>query len=137
EDIYKVWEALPAKYRRNAKWFMSTSVMDRIRAMGDSTKWHANTVQLPAGAIDVLFNRAVYEQPYWPDFVATTGAANLLVVGDASNYVVARRAGMTVEAVPHLFGAAGRPTGQRGLFAWARLGANSVNDLGFRLLQNQ
>ncbi len=24
EDIYKVWEALPMKYRRNAAWFMST-----------------------------------------------------------------------------------------------------------------
>jgi hypothetical protein len=28
------------------------------------------------------------------------------------------------------------PTGQRGWFAYARIGANSVNDLGFRLLVN-
>jgi HK97 family phage major capsid protein len=137
EDVYKVWEAVPMKYRRNAAWFMSTSVMDKIRAMGDQTKWHAQTVQLPAGAIDMLFNRPVYEQPYFADFTGTTGAANLLVVGDPSNYVVARRAGMTVEVVPHLFGGSGRPSGQRGLFAFGRIGANSVNDLGFRILQNQ
>jgi predicted phage gp36 major capsid-like protein len=29
-----------------------------------------------------------------------------------------------------------RPTGQRGWFAYARIGGNSVNDLGFRLLVN-
>jgi predicted phage gp36 major capsid-like protein len=30
-----------------------------------------------------------------------------------------------------------RPTGQRGFFAWGRIGDNSVVDEGFRLLQNQ
>jgi len=30
-----------------------------------------------------------------------------------------------------------RPTGSRGWFAYARIGGNSVNDAGFRLLQNQ
>ena len=70
-------------------------------------------------------------------FSGTTGASNLLVVGDFRNFVIADRAGMTVELVPHLFDVTNnRPTGQRGWFAWARFGSNSVNDLGFRLLQN-
>jgi predicted phage gp36 major capsid-like protein len=51
--------------------------------------------------------------------------------------LVAQRAGMSLELVPHLFGANQRPTGQRGWFASARHGFDSVNDLGFRLLQNQ
>jgi predicted phage gp36 major capsid-like protein len=75
---------------------------------------------------------------YAPEFTGTTGAANILVVGDFSNFLVAQRAGMAIELIPHLFGATNsRPTGQRGWFAYARHGFDSVNDLGFRLLQNQ
>jgi predicted phage gp36 major capsid-like protein len=44
---------------------------------------------------------------------------------------------MSIEQVPLLVGASRRPTGQRGIFAWARHGADSINDLGFRILQNQ
>ena len=42
------------------------------------------------------------------------------------------------ELVPHLFDVTNnRPTGQRGWFAWARVGADSIVDNAFRLLQNQ
>jgi predicted phage gp36 major capsid-like protein len=40
-----------------------------------------------------------------------------------------------VELVQHLVGTNHRPTGQRGWFAYARIGANSVNDNAFRVLQ--
>jgi predicted phage gp36 major capsid-like protein len=44
---------------------------------------------------------------------------------------------MSVELVPHLLHTSNnRPSGQRGWFAWARIGADSINDLAFRLLQN-
>ena len=63
--------------------------------------------------------------------------ANRAVVGDFSNYVIAKRQGMNVEFVPTLFDVTNnRPTGSRGWFAYARIGGNSVNDLGFRLLTN-
>ncbi len=43
--------------------------------------------------------------------------------------------GMSVELVPLLFHTATNfPSGQRGWFAYARIGGNSVNDVGFRLL---
>jgi predicted phage gp36 major capsid-like protein len=42
---------------------------------------------------------------------------------------------MSVELVQHVVGTNRRPTGQRGWFGYARIGGNSVNDLGFRLLQ--
>jgi len=138
EDIYKVWKSLPQKYRRRASWMMAVDINNRIRQFGAANVYHAATVTLPAGAAEVLFNRPVYESPYFPDFTGTTGAENRLVVGDFSNYVVARRSGMNVELVPHLVDVTNnRPTGSRGWFAYARIGGNSVNDLGFRLLQNQ
>lgn len=137
EDVYKVWKSLPQKYRRRASWMMSVDINNKIRQFGAANVYHAATVALPAGAAEILFSRPVYESPYFPDFTATTGAENRLVVGDFSNYVVARRTGMNVELVPQLFDTVNnRPTGQRGWFAYARIGGNVVNDLAFRMLQN-
>lgn len=121
---------------------MSVDVNNRIRQFGTANVFHAFTENLPAEWADTLMGKQVYESPYFPDFVGSTAsAANVLVVGDFSNYVIARRGGMSVELVPHLFQQTtagtgfGRPTGQRGWFGYARIGGNSVNDLGFRLLQ--
>jgi hypothetical protein len=50
------------------------------------------------------------------------------------NYVVSRRAGMSIELVPMLVGNTHRPTGQRGYFAWSRIGGGSVVDAAGRLL---
>lgn len=137
EDVYATWAALPAKYRRNASWVMSVDIMNRIRQFGDYQHLHAQTVQLPAGSIDRLFERAVYESPYFPVFSSTTGAANRLVVGSFDRFVIARRAGMTVELVPHLFATnANLPSGQRGWFSFARIGAASVDDQAFRMQSN-
>lgn len=138
EDIYKVWKALPQKYRRRASWMMSVDYNNRIRQFGTANVFHAFTENLPAEWADTLFGKSVYESPYFPDFTGTTGKENRLVVGDFSNYLIARRGGMSVELVPHLFHTGNnRPSGQRGWFAWARIGGNSVNHAAFRLLQNQ
>lgn len=137
EDIYKVWKSLPQKYRRRAAWMMSVDVNNRIRQFGTANVFHAFTENLPSEWADTLFGKQVYESPYFPDFTGTTGAENRLVVGDWNNYLIARRGGMSVELVPHLFHTDNnRPSGQRGWFAWARIGGDSVNDLAFRLLQN-
>lgn len=133
-DVYKVWKSLPQRFRRGASWVMSVDVNNKIRQLGTANTYHAYTENLPAEWADTLFGKAVYESPYFPDFVATTGS-NVLVVGDFSNYLIARNGGMSVELVQHLVGTNHRPTGQRGWFAYARIGANSVNDNAFRLLQ--
>src|SRR5690606_129006 len=71
----------------------------------------------------------------------TDRSDSLLVFGDFSNYVIADRLGTTVEFIPHLFQQAtagsgvGMPTGQRGWYAYARVGADAVNPAAFRLLQ--
>lgn len=138
EDVYKVWKSLPQKYRRRASWMMSVDINNRIRQFGTANVFHAFTENLPAEWADTLMGKTVYESPYFPDFTGTTGKENRLVVGDFSNYLIARRGGMSVELVPHLFHLSNNfPSGQRGWFAWARIGGDSVNDLGFRLLQNQ
>jgi HK97 family phage major capsid protein len=135
-DLLKVWGALPERYRSRATWVMSTDVENEIRSFGvDNDAYY--TVNLAAGGTGTLFGRPVVLSDYAPSFTGTTGAANILVVGDFSQYVIAQRAGMSLEFIPNLFGVTtGRPTGQRGWYAYARHGFDSVNDNGFRLLQN-
>jgi HK97 family phage major capsid protein len=137
-DPYKVWKALPQRFRRRASWLMSVGVNNAIRQLGTANVFHALTATLPEEWADALFRKGVYESPYMSDVTTSTSATTeLAVVGDFSNYVIARRGGMSVELVPHMFGlTTNRPTGQRGWFAYARIGGNSVNDLGFRLLVN-
>ena len=140
-DPYLVWKALPQKYRRNASWLMSIGVNNAIRQIGAANVFHGYTVNLPAGWADQLFNRPVYESAYMPDTTTfTTTASCQAIVGDFSNFVIARNGGMSVELVPQLFQqvTAGTgpavPTGQRGWFAYARVGSDSSNTAGFRVL---
>ena len=54
-------------------------------------------------------------------------SAGYLLLADFSRYVVARRVGMTVEYVSHLFGASSRPTGTRGFYAFERWGSDFID----------
>ncbi len=139
QDIGKVWTNLAERYRGNATWMMSADMAEEIAAFG-SADYHAfQTSRLGDEVTQTLRGRPVKYSDYFPSFASSTGAANLLVVGDFRNYLFVQRAGMAMEYVPHTFGTSnpGRPTGERGWFSWARNGGDSINDLGFRLLQNQ
>ncbi|HIE95107.1 MAG TPA: phage major capsid protein [Acidobacteria bacterium] len=134
-DIGKVWKALPAAAQANATWLMSEGLLSDIGLLGDA--YGTRTAQLTE-TVERIRNRPVATSAYAPSFTGSTGAANLLVVGDFRHFVIAQRVGMSVEYVPHLFGVTnGRPTGERGYFAYARIGSDSVADTKFRLLQNQ
>ena len=90
-----------------------------------------------ANAIDALLGKPVFDHPYFPVFNNTTGAANRMVCGDFSHYVIASRSGLAVELVPHLLDTTtGRPTGSRGWFAFARIGGSTATDAAFRLQAN-
>ena len=140
-DPYSVWKALPQKYRSRASWLMNVGVNNAIRQLATANVYHATTVNLPEAWADVLFNRPVYESPYMPDVTTTTAAkTGYAIVGDFQNFVLVRNGGMSVELIPQLFqqttagSGVGMPTGQRGWFAYARIGADASNTAGFRLL---
>jgi HK97 family phage major capsid protein len=139
-DPYKVWQNVPQRFRNQpaTAWLMTVGTNNAIRQLGTSNVYHAFTVNLPENWADSLFGKRVYESPYMPDLTTwSTTPPGYAVVGDFSNYVIARNGGMNVELIPALFDVTNnRPTGQRGWFAYARIGGNSVNDLGFRLLVN-
>jgi HK97 family phage major capsid protein len=57
-----------------------------------------------------------------------------VVFGDFSRYLIVDRVGLTVDFIPHLFGASQRPTGQRGLYCYWRNGAKVLDANAFRAL---
>jgi HK97 family phage major capsid protein len=129
-SVYNLDNALPARYRSNASWLGHRAIYNAIRGFdqnGGAGLW----VQLQGDIPPQMIGRSVYEAEAMNSGVAT-GQRNL-IYGDFSNYVVADRVGMTVEFIPHLVGTNRRPTGQRGWYAYYRVGADSVNDGAFRL----
>lgn len=135
-DVRALFAALPPRYRKNAAWMMSIDAQNEVRGLGDD-KLGNQTVDLKAGYDFQLLGKPVYENSGFPDFTGTTGVSNIMVVGDFRNFVVFDRIGSRVEVVPHLFHTSNNlPRGQRGLVFWWRVGSDSVNDNGFRLLRN-
>ena len=132
-DVYKTDSALPSRYRPTAAWLGNRSIYNAIRqfdSSGGSNLWERIGADVPPQ----LLGRSALEAEDM-DGVVTAGAENYaLVYGDFQNYVIADRIGMTVEFLPHLVGANNRPTGQRGWYAYFRVGADSVNDAAFRML---
>lgn len=131
-DVYKMQGALPARYRPAASWLANNLVYNNIRQFdiyGGGGFWTNLNGDRPA----TLMNRDALEAEALSSTIAT--GQKILVIGDFDNYVIADRLGMTVEFIPHLFGTgSGRPKGQRGWFAYYRVGAGSVNNGAFRAL---
>ncbi len=138
-DPYRIYSALAQRFRLRASWLMSVDVNNKLRQLGTVNNFHAYTESLPAAWADVIFGRGVYESPYMPDTTTSTSAnTGLAVFGDFNaGFTIARRAGMTTELVPHLFHTSNnRPSGQRGWFAYSRIGSNVVNTFAMKLLVN-
>lgn len=136
-DIDKVWAALPEKHRARASWVMNVDVENDVRGFGSGTATSRFTVDQTAEGISLLNGKRVILSDYAPAWSGTDGAS-ILVVGDLQKYCMAQRVGMTVELVPHLTSTgSNRPSGQRGLYAFARVGANVLDSAAFRKLKNQ
>lgn len=134
-DIYAAYENVPARFRQNATWLSNLKYINAIRQLGSSDPNF--TVDFTAAGIPQLLGKRILESSDAPSAVTTTGVENLLVVGDFSNFVIVDKIGMSVDFVPMLFGTTnGRPTGQRGWYAYWRTGSNSVLDSAFTLLQD-
>ena len=135
-DVRSLYNALPARYRTNAAWLANNSIYTLIRAF-DTSGGGGFWANLNGDRPEQLLGRDVLEAEGMDGTVTTTGAVSNLILafGDFSNYVIADRIGMTVEFIPHLFHTSNnRPSGQRGWYAHTRMGADSVNDDAFRLL---
>ena len=135
-DVYTIQGALPARHRMNASWLANNSIYNLIRRFdtgGGAGLWTYLGNDRPAE----LLGRPVLEAEAMDGTVTTSGAVSnfILIYGDFQNYVIADRIGVTVDFIPHLFHVTtNRPSGSSGWYAHFRVGADSVNDDAFRLL---
>ncbi len=133
-DVYDVNEELPSKFSRRASWVANKKIYQAIREAGGANldDFWANLGQ---GLPPQLLGSPAYEASEMDGVINATSDNYVLVYGDFSNYWIVDRVGLSVELVPHLFATANnRPSGQRGLYAFWRTGADSVNDRAFRML---
>jgi HK97 family phage major capsid protein len=135
-DVYKVENALAARYRSNASWVANKAIYNLIRQFdtaGGAGLWE----RIGAGQPAELLGYKAYESSDMDGSINPAATADnfIAVLGDFRNYVIADRVGMSIELVPHLFHTSNnRPSGQRGFLAWWRTGADSVNDGAFAML---
>lgn len=132
-DVYKTDTALPGRYRPNAAWLANRGIYNAIRqfdSSGGTNLWERIGADVPP----MLLGRKALESEDMDGVVNAAAENYVMVYGDFDNYVIADRIGMSIEFLPHLVGSNRRPTGQRGWYAWYRVGADSVNDGAFRML---
>jgi HK97 family phage major capsid protein len=135
-NLYSLKNALPPRYRKNktnTAWLGNVAVLDRFRqfdTVGSATAVWADGLQVDQP--DKLLGYQVYEASEITGTI--TNATKVLVFGDFSRYLIVDRVGLTVDFIPHIFGTNQRPTGQRGLYFYWRVGAKVLDANAFRAL---
>lgn len=123
-DIYSLQEKLAPRWSGRATWLGANKVANQIHkfvAKGDTEE-----AALMSENRDAILGKP-FREVSTMSAKTTTKNEKVLAYGDiGSAYRIVDRLGLTVEPVAHVFGENQRPTGQRGLFAWFRVGAKVV-----------
>lgn len=131
-SIYALEDALPDRFLDNAQFLAHRSIYNLARQFdtaGGANLW----VRLADGLPPELIGYPARRTSAMPDGTLSIGDRYLLL-GDFENFLIVDRIGMTVDVIPHLFGANRRPTGQRGLYAFWRNNSKVLVDNAFRVL---
>lgn len=132
KDVYALEEALDPRYRTGeAKFLAHRGIYNKIRQFdtaGGAQLWE----RIGAGMPSQLLGYSSYESSVMAN--ATTTGTKFLLYGDFRNFLIVDRVGMSVELIPQIFGAAQRPTGQRGIYATWMNNSKILVDIAFKVL---
>lgn len=134
-DLYKLLEAVPARFRARASWVGNLAIYNDIRQFGVADS-HALWTRLADGTPGGLLGHPAYEASESDDGFNPAATADnfVLTVGDfRAGFVIADRLGSMV-TVHEKYGANGRPTGVRGHTLWFRNSSKVVNPAALRML---
>ena len=138
EDLDEVYRSVPVRFRGRSSWLLNPIWALEIQNLGTalSNKYSTNITE---GTTAQLYNRPVVESDDAPSTTTTTVRDNRIVFGDFSNFVIVDKPGsFGVQYIPTMFNTSNNlPDGRVGWYATWRTGSDSVNDLGFRLLQDK
>ena len=144
EDAFSMEAAVPIRHRSGAAWFMNRQMIRIWQALettggllfgGQQYAAVGQPATNPTGNTGLrLIGYPIWETPSAPAIVLATNDLVVSALVDPKSYYIIERAGMSVEAIPHIFDGDGKPTGQRGIYAWWRNTAKPANvDAGRRL----
>ncbi len=141
-DVYSLEDGLPPRFKANASIVANRAVYNKIRQFdtaGGAGLWLRIGDGLrnnKTGALgEALLGYPTYECSAMSS-LTTTGAEEIMIIGDFRNYVILDKVGMNVELIPHLVGGtANYPTGQRGLYCYWRNSAKVATANAFRVLK--
>jgi HK97 family phage major capsid protein len=140
-NAYALIEALPPRFRPNAVFVGNLAQYNRIRQFdtaGGANLWVQNLTQgvgndATGNVGATLLGKPAYESSVMASVL--TAGSKLLIFGDFRYFLIVDRIGMTVELVPHLFGATNqRPIGARGLLAYWRNTSRVLSAAAFKTL---
>ena len=137
-DLNEVYRSVPVRFRGRSSWLMNPIWALAIQDLGTAVS-NSYSTDITQGSTGTLYARPVVESDDAPSSVTTTVNDNEIVFGDFSNYVIVDKPGsFAVEYIPQMFNTSNNlPDGRRGWYVNWRTGADSVNDLAFRLLQDR
>lgn len=128
-DVFAVVNATAARYEDNSTWVANKAWFNTTRQIANPS---AAGQLLPVGSNELLGSPLINSSDM---STATTSGTVMAILGDFSNYVIFDRLGTTVEFVSNVVDGSGLPTGQRGLVAYKRVGANVTDLNAFRFLK--
>lgn len=134
DDLYALADALGERFQDNARFLGHRSVYNATRQLGSDSDGGDLWVRLRDGLPPELIGYPAHRSSAMPSYSTATGT-KLLILGDFRHFLIVDRIGMSVELVPHLFGANRRPTGQRGVYAIWRNSSKVLVSNAFRYLQ--
>lgn len=128
-DPYNVQNVLPPRFQPGAVWMADIATINKLSEAETSNG--APRYPQVGSEKPVLLGKRLYENSTMRSTADINPAATadnpVLIYGDIRRtYTIVDFAGSTVELVQHLVGANRRPTGERGLLLWSRVGDGVV-----------
>jgi HK97 family phage major capsid protein len=131
-DAYANQNALPARWRANAKFAANLSIINGFRQLPQATGLNYSIVNDSTSPPTMLGWE--FRENSNMDATLTGAAADYaLISGDFQQFAICDRVGTSIEFIPILVGANQRPTGQRGFLMHWRVGSDALIPDAFRL----
>lgn len=122
-----------ATYVANRGFFVKVRNLARANSSAAGDPWVAVSTSPTGRELNGFPSAENSEMAY--DATLATDNQTIAVLGDFRQFLIVDRIGMSVELVPHLFGAGRMPTGQRGIYAYWRNSCKVLVPGAFRALR--